>query len=189
MGTLRSNLDPFELCTDEEIYSVLRQVHLIQSSSLSSGTGESSNTQVSTSASVREGHNRVGSSLLPSLAAQISSDTASPFSLGQSQLISLARALLRRPKILVMGEATASIDHATDTKLQMVIKDLSGTVITIAHRLQTVLDYDRIVVLERDEIIKVGTVAELREREGGVFRGILDGKRVDAGAKGRKLLE
>ena len=88
-----------------------------------------------------------------------------------------------------MDEATASIDHATDTKLQVVIKDLSCTVITIAHRLQTILDYDRIVVLDRGEIVEVGTVAELMDRERGVFRGMLNGKSVDAGAKGKNIME
>ena len=67
-----------------------------------------------------------------------------------------------------MDEATASIDHATDTKLQVVIKNLSYTVITIAHRLQTILDYDQIVILDRGEIVEVGTAAELMEREGNV---------------------
>lgn len=88
-----------------------------------------------------------------------------------------------------MDEATASIDHATDTKLQTVIKDLSCTVITIAHRLQTVLDYDRIVVLDKGEIIEVGTVQELREREGGVFRGMLDGKDTGTVDKGKALVD
>ena len=88
-----------------------------------------------------------------------------------------------------MDKATASIDHATDTKLQRVIKNLSCTVITIAHRLQTILDYDRIVILDRGEIVEVGTAAELTERERGMFRGMLDGKSVGAGAKGKNVME
>ena len=75
-----------------------------------------------------------------------------------------------------MDEATASIDHATDAKVQRVIKDLSCTVIMIAHRLETILDYDRIVVLDKGEIIEVGKVTELKEREGGVLRAMLNGK-------------
>ena len=87
-----------------------------------------------------------------------------------------------------MDEATASIDHATDTKLHMVIKDLSCTVIRIAHRLQTILDYDRIVVLDGGEMFEVGTVTELRERQGGVFRGMLEGKDMGGRAKGKNIL-
>ena len=75
-----------------------------------------------------------------------------------------------------MDEATASIDHATDEKIQAVIKELECTVITIAHRLQTILEYDRVVVLDKGETIEVGAVGELREREGGVFRRMLDGE-------------
>ena len=62
-----------------------------------------------------------------------------------------------------MDEATASIDHATDTKLQVVIKDLSWTVITIAHRLQTILNYDQIVILDRGEIVDSGGIDGKRE--------------------------
>lgn len=88
-----------------------------------------------------------------------------------------------------MDEATASIDHATDSKIQTVIKDLTYTVITIAHRLQTVLDYDRIVVLNGGGIVEVGTVAELRGRKGGVFRGMLKGKDGGGDDKGKKIVK
>ena len=69
------------------------------------------------------------------------------------------------------------------------IKDLSCTVITIAHRLQTILDYDRIVILDRSEIVEVGTAVELMERERGVFRGMLDGKTLGTRAKGKSVME
>ena len=87
-----------------------------------------------------------------------------------------------------MDEATASIDQATDTKLQAVIKDLSCTVITIAHRLQTVLDYDRIVVLDRGEIVEVGTAAELMDREKGVFKGMLGNSVGARSKKGKNVI-
>ena len=88
-----------------------------------------------------------------------------------------------------MDEATASIDHATDAKVQAVIKELSCTVITIAHRLQTTLDYDRVVVLEKGEIVEMGAVSELKDREGGLFRGLLEGKDGRAKGKGKMAVE
>ena len=72
-----------------------------------------------------------------------------------------------------MDEATESVDYATDTILQKVIMDLSCTVITIAHRLDTVKDYDRVVVLARGEIVEVGTVDQLQERKDGAFKSLL----------------
>ncbi|KAL8731121.1 MAG: hypothetical protein Q9181_004420, partial [Wetmoreana brouardii] len=173
-GTLRSNLDPFELHTDEELYTVLRQVRLVRAPSLISAANEDTvETPVSS---------------FPVLSTPISSATSSPFSLGQSQLICLARALLRQPKILVMDEATASIDHDTDAKIQTVIKDLSCTVITIAHRLQTILDYDRVVVLQKGKIVEMGRVEELRAKSEGVFNKMMEGKADDGRSKGKQVI-
>lgn len=143
-GTLRSNLDPFDLCTDEEILAVLRQVRLVQSPT---GAPTEQHQQ----------HDAVSPPPPPSpphLDTPISS-SSSPFSLGQHQLICLARALLRRPTILIMDEATASIDHATDEHLQKVVMDLKCTVITIAHRLKTIMEYERVVVLDGGAVVEV----------------------------------
>ncbi|KAJ2345817.1 Multidrug resistance-associated protein 1 [Coemansia sp. RSA 2671] len=88
------------------------------------------------------------------------------FSLGQRQLVCLARVLLRQPKILVLDEATANVDHETDNAIQQIV--LSSvqkmTVISIAHRLQTVASYDRVFVIDDGQVVESGTPLELLER-------------------------
>ncbi|KAJ2626891.1 hypothetical protein IW137_005803 [Coemansia sp. RSA 1287] len=88
------------------------------------------------------------------------------FSAGQRQLLCLARALLRKPKILVLDEATANVDHETDAAIQRAIS-LTGqdmTVISIAHRLQTVVTYDKIFVVDDGRIVESGTPLSLLEQ-------------------------
>lgn len=87
---------------------------------------------------------------------------------GQRQLVCLARALLARPKIVVMDEATSAVDRATDTAIQSSLRDAFAaagcTVLVIAHRLSTVADFDRILVLEKGRMAELGTPRELLER-------------------------
>jgi len=83
--------------------------------------------------------------------------------MGQKQLLCLARALLRRNKFLVLDEATSNVDIGTDTFIQNVIKTkfADTTVITIAHRLNTIADYDRVVVMSKGRIVEDGMPWEL----------------------------
>ena len=87
---------------------------------------------------------------------------------GQRQLLCIARALISKPKILLMDEATANIDSKTDQIIQKIIKNefKNSTVLTIAHRLNTIVQYDRVVVLKAGEIIEVDTPASLLEKQG-----------------------
>jgi ABC-type multidrug transport system fused ATPase/permease subunit len=73
-----------------------------------------------------------------------------------------------------MDEATASIDYATDAKIQETIREIKNTTITIAHRLQTIIDYDKVLVLDKGEVVECGAPWELMQKEKGVFRGMLD---------------
>ncbi|KAM7299688.1 putative ABC transporter [Ixodes scapularis] len=84
-------------------------------------------------------------------------------SVGQRQLVCLARAVLRRTKILVLDEATASVDVNTDMLVQQTLRDaMSGcTVLIIAHRLHTVLSSDRVVVMDQGSVVEVGSPTEL----------------------------
>jgi ATP-binding cassette, subfamily B, bacterial len=92
------------------------------------------------------------------------SDGGGSLSGGQRQRMSLARALLRKPKVLVLDEATSQLDTLTERKLQANLEELSCTRIVIAHRLSTIRDADRIVVMERGQIIDIGRHAELSAR-------------------------
>lgn len=89
------------------------------------------------------------------------------WSTGQRQLICLARAMVRQARILVLDEATASVDIATDERIQKSIREhFSGTVLTIAHRLNTIMDYNKIVVMDRGCVVEIGSPAELLKKRG-----------------------
>lgn len=94
------------------------------------------------------------------------SESGSNLSQGQRQLLCLARALLKAPKVLVMDEATASIDYATDAKIQETIREIKNTTITIAHRLQTIIDYDKVLVLDKGEVVEFGDPWDLLQKKG-----------------------
>jgi len=102
------------------------------------------------------------------------SESGSNLSQGQRQLLCLARALLKAPKVLLMDEATASIDYATDAKIQETIRLIKNTTITIAHRLQTIIDYDKVLVLDKGAVIEYGDPYDLVRQDGGSFRSMCE---------------
>ncbi len=92
------------------------------------------------------------------------------FSVGQRQLLCLARALLHASSILIMDEATANVDHETDRKIQnMVRRTFHGTLLCVAHRLKTVANYDLVMVMEAGEVIEFDTPRNLLKKQGGKF--------------------
>ncbi|PQE22272.1 ABC transporter protein [Rutstroemia sp. NJR-2017a WRK4] len=178
-GTIRSNLDPFNLFTDEDIFTALRRVHLIGPAGTSAGP---STPAVSRPATPGLPSSPTGSST-PATNKNIFLNLSSPvsesgnnLSQGQRQLLCLARAMLKQPKVLMMDEATASIDYNTDSKIQETIRELKSTIITIAHRLQTIVDYDKVLVLDKGEVVEFGHPWELLRKEGkeAVFRGMCE---------------
>ena len=108
----------------------------------------------------------------------IISEGGENLSLGQRQLICLARALVKRSKILVLDEATSSVDAKTDAQVQETIRrefvQKGVTVITVAHRLDTVLGYDKILVLDAGEPVEMGTPDELLKLPRGYLRRLFD---------------
>lgn len=101
------------------------------------------------------------------------SENGENFSVGERQLLCVARALLKRSQIIVMDEATAVIDHVAEQRLQeMISRDFQdATVLTIAHRLATVLDSDRILVLSDGKVVEFNTPQNLVKDVKGVFYG------------------
>ncbi|KAK2048585.1 ABC transporter [Colletotrichum somersetense] len=189
MGTIRSNLDPFDAYTDEQIFEALRKVQLIgphesTSRPTTRPTTPSAGAVLPATPNVGltqgDANSSSGSSTSPTnknvflnLSSTVS-ESGSNLSQGQRQLLCLARALLKRPNVLVMDEATASIDYATDTKIQETIRELTSTIITIAHRLQTIVDYDKVLVLDKGAVVEYGHPYDLIRKENGTFRSMCD---------------
>eukprot|EP00931_Biecheleriopsis_adriatica_P089753 TRINITY_DN63837_c0_g1_i1.p1 TRINITY_DN63837_c0_g1~~TRINITY_DN63837_c0_g1_i1.p1 ORF type:complete len:1348 (-),score=274.07 TRINITY_DN63837_c0_g1_i1:64-3729(-) len=148
-GTIRSNLDVYSKHSDAELWTVLQHSHLEEQVKALEGGLD---------AEVREkGEN---------------------LSAGTSQLLCLARVLLKKPMLLFMDEATASVDSESDTLVQETLRKPgvlpSGcSIVTIAHRLQTIIDYDKIVVLSHGEVVEMGSPAELLENDRGHFSGFV----------------
>ena len=121
----------------------------------------------------------------------IISEGGENLSLGQRQLICLARALIKRSKILVLDEATSSIDMKTDAQVQETIRrefvQKGATVITVAHRLDTVLGYDQILVLDDGMPVEKGSPAELLLNERGYLRRLYDADKQNQ-RKGKEVI-
>merc|ERR1712194_432173 len=145
-NTVRYNLDPFKEKSEYELWDALKKVQLAEAIAVMPGGLDEQ---------VAEGGEN--------------------FSQGQRQLLCIARSLLRKPKILVMDEATASIDNTTDAALQSMIREnfASATVLTIAHRLNTIMDSDRVLVLDDGNVAEFDTPAALMN-QGGIFASMVE---------------
>ncbi|CAK9783969.1 P-loop containing nucleoside triphosphate hydrolase protein [Cutaneotrichosporon oleaginosum] len=151
-GTLRSTLDVFDEYDDSEIYEALRRVHLIKA-------GEE--VGAAPSAAAEEGAPR-NANVFTDLSYPVT-EGGDNFSSGEKQLICMARAILRRNKVLLMDEATASIDYETDELISTTIRAefSDSTIITIAHRIHTIIDFDKVLVMHRGNIAEYASPAEL----------------------------
>jgi ABC-type multidrug transport system fused ATPase/permease subunit len=145
-GTLRSNLDPFDQHDDAELWASLKRAHLIEDANDRSENAISLDSPVS--------------------------ENGSNWSQGQRQLIALARALVKKSALIILDEATSSVDFDTDHKIQQTIRTEfnSSALLCIAHRIRTVADYDRILVLDHGEVKEFDTPYNLMTREGSIFQ-------------------
>ncbi|KAK1285949.1 ABC transporter C family member 10 [Acorus calamus] len=142
-GTVRFNLDPLSKHTDDEIWKVLEKCQLQEA--------------------VKEKELGLDSMVV---------EDGSNWSMGQRQLFCLGRALLRSSRILVLDEATASIDNATDSILQKTIRSefADCTVITVAHRIPTVMDCTMVLAISDGRLVEFDEPAKLMKSEGSLFR-------------------
>ena len=152
-GSLRMNMDPFDEYEDKEIWDALQEASL--------------KSMVET---------------LPWKLNEEIKESGTNLSVGERQLLCLARALLKKSKIIVMDEATANVDHKTDQLIQETIRTKfeQCTVITIAHRLNTVIDYDRVLVLENGQVVEFDYPKMLLQNKEGHFSRLYHGYNLQA---------
>ncbi|KAF7730272.1 hypothetical protein EC973_002515 [Apophysomyces ossiformis] len=154
-GTLRSNIDPWNHFDDESILTALRRVHLLPSAKDKLHTDQEKD---------------ANPNIFNDLNTPID-ERGNNFSQGQRQLLCLARALLTRLRVVIMDEATASIDFETDRAIQQTISSefAACTVLCIAHRLHTIIGYDRIMVLDQGEIKEFSSPLDLINDSNSLF--------------------
>ncbi|KIK51558.1 hypothetical protein GYMLUDRAFT_50501 [Collybiopsis luxurians FD-317 M1] len=152
-GSVRENLDPFGQQDDATLNSALRSAGLF-----------------SLQEELDEGEDRI------TLDSAVASG-GNNLSVGQRQIVALARAMVRESKLLILDEATSAIDYKTDTIIQSSLRnelDKETTLITVAHRLQTIMDADKIMVLDAGQIVEFDRPAELLKNKDGKLRALVD---------------
>ena len=141
-GSLRKNLDPFNKYSDNDLWTALEDVQMKQ-----------------------------WVHLLPGQLQYKLIESGNNLSVGERQLVCLARVLLQNNKIVILDEATANVDFKTDRLIQEVIrtklKDV--TVLTIAHRVDTIIDYDRVMILEQGRVVEFDKPSVLLSNRGSYF--------------------
>ena len=141
-GTLRSNLDPFQEYDDGDIWNALQRAHI---GSLLENTPDKLNSHVT--------------------------ERGGNFSVGERQLLCLARAMLQKKKVIVFDEATASVDYGTERLLHNTFKNelKDCTVLTIAHRMTNIMHYDKVIVLDKGRLVEFDKPQVLISKKGSIF--------------------
>ncbi|KAJ2811322.1 ATP-binding cassette glutathione S-conjugate transporter ycf1 [Coemansia furcata] len=173
-GTIRDNLDPAHQYTDDEVWAAINACQiadLLDAPAKLCNVGIKNAGKSDKASKPRKPHWTEGAGLDKWVESK-----GSNFSVGQQQLVSLCRALLWRRKILVLDEATANVDTKTDQIMQSVIRQefKDCTVLTIAHRLNTILDSDRVLVMDQGRVAEFGTPGNLLARDGGHFKRLVE---------------
>lgn len=170
-GDLRTNLDPLGLASEWELWAAIERVQLQQtwkSEAEKNGVYDASD----------------GSKAKPLSLEMEVAEGGSNISVGQRQLVCLARALLRSPRLLILDEATASIDIETDRAIQRVVRsEFDATSLTIAHRLDTIMDCDSVLVLAAGKVVEHGEPRALAADPHGVFYSM-----IERGARGKNTV-
>lgn len=156
-GSVRKNLDPFNEHQDYVLWDALRRAGLIEETALED---------------VKLQQKDLGDDLHKFHLEQDVEEEGRNFSLGERQLIAFARAMVRDSKILILDEATSSVDYETDNKVQMtILREFQNcTILCIAHRLKTIILYDRILTMDNGKVAELGTPAELFAQKDSTFR-------------------
>jgi ABC-type multidrug transport system fused ATPase/permease subunit len=199
-SSIRRNLDPFGVHTREELKEVMRKVGLahmkLDRPDRAGGDSSSSGDSGSSGSSGSDGSDGDGEEELRVLATtsnkekkgvqEEADNEVASLSAGEKQLLSLARALLRQndTKVLVLDEPTANIDTHTDDAIQRLVREefKGSTIITVAHRLRTIIDYDRILCMEAGQLQEFGVPASLLANPGGHLSKLVDSLGEEAAA-------
>jgi ABC-type multidrug transport system fused ATPase/permease subunit len=148
-GTVRSNLDYFKQVPEDKLHDALRRVQLLAD----------------------KGDEKSG---LFTLDSPISTG-GSNMSQGQRQLLCLARVLIRKPRIIILDEATSAVDNKTDLLIQDTIKkEFDGTLIVVAHRLRTIAGFDQVIVMSDGKVVEIGKPDELLRKKGMFYELVED---------------
>ncbi|ESX02077.1 ABC-type multidrug transport system [Ogataea parapolymorpha DL-1] len=160
-GTIRLNLDPFSQLSDDVLYGALVKSGCILPDELP------------------EVKQQTGPDLHKFHLNSVVEDNGANFSLGQRQMLALTRAIVRDCKVLILDEATSSVDYETDARVQAtIVREFSHcTILCIAHRLKTIVNYDKILVMDKGRVAEFGTPMELYHAR-GIFRSMCDKSRI-----------
>ncbi|KAJ1039944.1 hypothetical protein NDA10_004205 [Ustilago hordei] len=180
-GTVRDNLDPFNEHDDAEVLDALSKVGLAAPLSICCDDNVQEDGLIDLSDPKADPGNETNKNCRPNMRLRLDTPVSSAganFSAGQAQLLSLARSLLRSTRILILDEATSSTDMDTDAMVQRVIRTAlkDSIVICIAHRLKSVIDYDRVIVMQDGKLVECGSPKELLSKpdsdQGAYFKNL-----------------
>ena len=168
-GSLKYNVDPYNEFSEEAVEQVLSEIGFFETLTTTAGKSDANHPNQ---------NDRITAPLIDKSADEIdqgfkcSKIHSSILSLGQRQLLFVAKVVLRKPKIVLLDEATSSIDEKTDFHIQNILRKAlkTSTLLTIAHRLKTIVDYDKIFVLAKGRIREQGSFQELMGNPEGIFR-------------------